>query len=80
MSTTGADRTEKPEFTLSERGLTLPCPRCGQAEATFAVRLTDPSEVTCEDCEEDIAVDELRDLIRKWQPICVWLHTFPVVE
>jgi uncharacterized protein (DUF983 family) len=72
--------SEKPEFTLAERGLTLPCPRCGQAEATFVVRLTDPSEVTCEDCEESIAVAELNDIIRKWIPICAWLHTFPVVE
>jgi uncharacterized protein (DUF983 family) len=72
--------SEKPEFTLAERGLTLPCPRCGQAEATFVVRLTDPSEVTCEDCEESIAVAELRDIIRKWGPIIGWLDSFPVVE
>jgi len=64
--------TEAPE-----KGLTLPCPKCGEAEASIALNLDDLDTCHCLACDEEFTLGEIRDLIAKWQRVLRWVELFP---
>ena len=62
--------------TATPQGLTLPCPFCGEAEASIALQLSDLS-YTCGECSTDFTADDVRNLIHKWQAVLAWAETLP---
>jgi hypothetical protein len=59
------------------KGLTLPCPRCGEPSAIIDVRLADVSVCTCQECSEEFGTGEVRTLIEKWGRVLAWLDAVP---
>jgi hypothetical protein len=51
---------------------TLPCPLCGEAQATVHLDLTDCESFHCCDCDSDFTADDVRAFIEKWQPVLYW--------
>ena len=43
------------------------CPKC-MADATIHVNLTDGDAVTCQDCNEEYTVTDVRALVESWGP------------
>ena len=59
------------------RGLLLPCPRCGEAEATIHLYLSDMETLYCADCEEEFSVADVQTFIAKWAPVLAWINQAP---
>lgn len=74
------ETTPAPTPPLSERGVLLPCPRCGAEEASISLNLDCPSEVTCRECEATFDVEDVRSIITAWAPVLRWLDAFPLAE
>ena len=55
----------------------VPCPKCGQAEATVRLDLSDLETCHCVDCDETFSLDLVRDFIAKWQRVLGWVATCP---
>lgn len=58
----------------------LPCPRCGQEEATVSIDLhdlTDPEAIQCRDCDATFGIEEVRDIVAKWQRVLLWIDSAP---
>jgi hypothetical protein len=63
-----------------KRGLGLvPCPLCGQEEATIDLCLADGA-FRCQDCEGDFGVEEIHLRITKWQKLLALHAVLPVLE
>lgn len=58
-------------------GLLLPCPRCGQAEASVTLYLADLDTLECGDCGEEFTLDEVRALVERWGRIIAWIDQAP---
>lgn len=73
-----------PTPTQPDRSITLPCPRCGDGDASIAVSLSHlaPGDDTfhCHNCDQDFGITEVRDLVRRWAPILRWLDAIPAAE
>ena len=54
----------------------LPCVKCG-AETNMALYLDDLTTVRCGDCEEEIALADIRDLIARWSRVLAWVDAAP---
>lgn len=65
------DRTE------AQRGVTLPCPRCGEREAAILLNLADVETCTCGECEEGFDLGEVREFIERWGKVLNWIDAFP---
>lgn len=65
---------DKPE---TERGMTLPCPLCGERDAAILLNLADVSECRCSECEEVFDISHIREIIDRWSRVIGWLDTFP---
>ena len=78
MSTTAVQTS--PALTIAEtaeRGQTLPCPCCGEENATITLNLADAESLVCQDCEADFTVDQVRAFIAKWGRLLAWIETMP---
>ncbi len=64
-------------MTATERGLTLPCPCCGEAEATVLLSLADLESCHCADCDADFTLADVRAFLDRWGKVLVWVGTFP---
>lgn len=60
------------------RGFKAPCPKCGNTN--MQVYLADVEQLHCPDCEEDIALEDIRALVEGWAPVLKWLDAVPVLE
>lgn len=63
------------------RGLALPCPCCGESEASISLDLFDDpfasDTLHCQECEADFSAQQVRDLVRRWAPVLAWLDAMP---
>jgi hypothetical protein len=63
----------------------LPCPRCSEGLANFALNLwtlddPDAETFTCQECGESVSLTEVRTILACWAPIVSWLVTIPGIE
>jgi transcription elongation factor Elf1 len=63
--------------TTTSRGLTLPCPCCGQAESSVALSLADGETFQCKECDAEFTADDVRAFIAKWSLVLAWIDTMP---
>lgn len=63
--------------TKTTTGLTLPCPRCGELNASPILHLSDGSTFSCQECEGEFTADALRDIIRRWAKVLAWVDAMP---
>jgi transcription elongation factor Elf1 len=61
----------------STRGMTLPCPHCGEEQAVISLNLADMDSFTCQECNAEFDTDSVRNLIAKWTRILAWIGTAP---
>ena len=66
------------------KAITLPCPKCGEENASIAVHLWTLDDETavnffCHECEAEISLQEVRGLIARWSRLLDWLETAPTV-
>jgi hypothetical protein len=54
----------------------LPCPYCGEDEATMTVSLADGGLSCCE-CEVEFTAADLRAIFARWAPVLQWLDLLP---
>jgi hypothetical protein len=52
---------------------TLPCPLCGEAQATVHLDLTDCESFHCCDCDSDFDAASVRSFIDRWQKVLAWV-------
>jgi hypothetical protein len=71
-----ATATPIPEA-KTERGLLLPCPLCGEAEATVQLNLADLDTCTCLECDAEFSLDELAGRLARWQALLAWRDLAP---
>jgi uncharacterized protein (DUF983 family) len=81
-TTTATQTTSTPTLacTSTARGMTLPCPRCGEANASFDLNLADGDTLHCQDCDESFSVVEVRDLVKRWGRLLLWIDSMPGEE
>ena len=65
--------------------LQLPCPKCGEQQANISLNLWSLDDqaagnFTCHECDGEIALDEVRDLIARWSKVIAWIETIPSAE
>ena len=61
----------------STPGILLPCPCCGEPDATIHVSLADTSMMYCQECNAEFTPDFVRDIMSRWQPVLAWLENIP---
>lgn len=59
------------------RSLLLPCPRCGEEHASMVLHLADLDLIECRECEQEITLAEVRDLLTRWAPVLAWIDAAP---
>ena len=64
--------------------ITLPCPRCGEASANIALNLwsledPDGENFSCTECDADLSLTDIRNLVGKWSRLLSWIETVPTV-
>ena len=63
--------------TKAARGILLPCPRCGELEATISLNLADGDTLTCSECDTEFGREDIRALVTRWAPVLSWLDGMP---
>ena len=63
--------------TKTTKGLTLPCPKCGEVDACITLRLADMNELTCQECNTEFTLEEVQDFIDRWTPLIAWINQAP---
>lgn len=61
----------------TQRGLRLPCPKCGEEAARIALHLSDMETFRCEECEEEFTAADMVELVKRWAPVLKWIETAP---
>jgi hypothetical protein len=51
----------------------LPCPCCGEAQATITLDLTDLEGFHCRNCDADFAAADVRAFIERWTRVLAWI-------
>jgi transcription elongation factor Elf1 len=62
--------------TTAATGILLPCPCCGDAEASISLNLADGT-LKCNVCDADFDLDFVRLLISKWTRVVAWIGAMP---
>jgi hypothetical protein len=76
-----ADDDRAPgEAPAVKRGVLLPCPCCGQEEATITVSLADGDTLYCEDCSTSFSLDLVRGFVAKWSRMVAYIESMPGAE
>ena len=60
----------------SPRGFDLPCIHCGSREG-LSVLLGDVQTLSCGSCENEVALDQLKEALNHWQRAVAWLDSAP---
>ncbi len=64
--------------TTTERGILLPCPLCGEKDATLHLSLGDGDTVKCGECDNEFSLDVVREIIQRWPAVLKWIDAMPV--
>lgn len=62
--------------TTTAAGITLPCPMCGEAEASMDLGLATKT-FACNECGTSFEADDLRASIARWQKVLAWVDAMP---
>lgn len=54
----------------------LRCPLCAE-EAVIRLDLDDLEHLTCGSCDESFTLDDVRDMIARWQRVLNWIDACP---
>jgi hypothetical protein len=72
------ERTEVPTTDAhAGRGLTLPCPHCGDAGACITVCMADGETFYCTEHDGTFSAQDVREFIAKWSAVLAWLDAIP---
>ena len=63
--------------TTTDRGILLPCPMCGEAQASVSLNLADGETFTCHECENDFTREDLQARIASWTRLLAWVDAMP---
>ena len=66
--------------TTTERGLQLPCPCCGEANANVSLHLDDCETFTCRECDAEFTTEDVKQFIARWQPVLAWIDQAPATK
>ena len=66
-----------PGTTTTSKGLQLPCPRCGAADANISVALNDPDTFTCHECDAEFSRGDIEAIMARWVKVLGWIDTMP---
>jgi hypothetical protein len=69
-----------PALTLADpasRGQTMPCPCCGEADATIDFNLADAETLHCQECDANFSVADVRHFLTKWGRLLLWIDAMP---
>jgi predicted nucleic acid binding AN1-type Zn finger protein len=58
-------------------GLLLPCPKCGNTEASIKLCLFDGGTFCCLECDDEFTAEDVRDFIAKWRKVLAWVDAAP---
>lgn len=61
----------------SDRGLLLPCPLCGEPNASICLNLSDGQTFTCHECEGEFVVADVQRFITRWSAVLAWVGALP---
>jgi predicted RNA-binding Zn-ribbon protein involved in translation (DUF1610 family) len=61
----------------ASRGILLPCPKCGEMQATLDFNLADGVTFHCQDCDDTFEADDLRERIAAWTRVLAWVDAMP---
>jgi transcription elongation factor Elf1 len=59
---------------------TLPCPHCGEQQATILLDLTNLEDLHCQDCDQDYTLEDVRSFIEQWGKVLRWVSIANAVE
>lgn len=59
------------------KGCLLPCPHCGETDASITLNLADGESFTCLECENDFTAADVRSFIARWTRLLTWLDGMP---
>lgn len=62
--------------TTTAAGITLPCPMCGEAEASIGLDLSTKTFGCCE-CGTDFELEDLRAILARWAKVLAWVDAMP---
>lgn len=68
--------------TTTKRGFgMLPCPCCGEEQASVMLTLADDDSecFKCVECDADFSKATIREFMAKWGAVMTWLETMPVL-
>lgn len=57
----------------------LPCPCCGEPNASIDIRLAD-GEFHCRDCETEFTAEHVRSLLARWALVMAWVDQMPTAD
>jgi len=58
-------------------GIQVPCPMCGEADANVSLYLWEGNQFHCEECDNEFSLEQITELINRWQPVLAWLAKMP---
>ena len=62
---------------MTDKGLTLPCPLCGEESAVILLNLSDMNTCHCEECAADFDLDAIKAIVKQWAPVLAWIEQAP---
>lgn len=76
--------TQTPTCEKARKAIYLPCPLCGEAEASINLYLhglEDPdAQFYCQACEGEFGENQIREIVRRWSKLLAWLDAAPDCE
>jgi len=60
-------------------GITMPCPCCGEPDASISVQLADldGEAFFCRECEGTFTFEFMQTVIKKWSAVMTWVASVP---
>jgi hypothetical protein len=63
-----------------QRGLRLPCPKCGEEDAALMLWLSDGATFTCQECDGEFTADDVRRFMDRWAAALAWVDAMPTAQ
>ncbi len=68
------------ETIKTSKGLYLPCPCCGEEEASINLCLADMESFKCVECDGEFTLEYIHTFIAKWSRVAAWIESAPTAE
>lgn len=65
------------------KSITLPCPCCGEQEASIRMHLYDSAVFTCSECDGEFSNEDVLCMLKamkRWEKVLAWANTMPTFE